>query len=270
MTINNPRASNPDLLTSPRYHSANSLRRMRAFRIARIEPCQYTNLLPPIRGGVYLKVEESQELPENTDDVTSLSDDDDDDALSIPHSIFSTSHNSSTTSLSALSRITNLDELQDASCKASIAEEIPDTHSEDGFPVEYGLRLRSPLRDPKSYSEALLKGPSFLATTHLTSPNAFTSRMIQKEIDRDVFTYPQVDESTQRDITLKYKALHQRVKHEGFYDCQYLEYGKEICRYTLLFSLFIVSLRCKWYITSACFLGAFWVKIVLPRLEGAC
>ena len=240
---------------------------MKAFRIGRIAG-PWTNLTPPIRGGVYLKIEETTEeeleipeLPDDTDDVASLSDDD---ALSVPPSIFSASYNSSTTSLSALSRITSIDDPRDTSCKASFTEDVPDIDSEDGLPVEFGLRLRSPLQDPESYRDALSKGPTFLAATHLTSPNAFTSRMIQKEIDKDVFEYPSVDENTQRAITGKYKALHQRVKDEGFYDCRYLEYGKEICRYSLLFTLFIASLRYEWYITSACFLGAFWVRTYSP------
>ena len=242
---------------------------MRAFRIGQIAPTTpWVNLTPPIRGGVYLKIletfeeeSESQELSSDADDIASLSDDD---ALSVPHSIFSVLHSSSTTSLSALSRITSLDDSQDISCKASVAEEVPDIDSEDGFPIEYGLRLRSPLRDPKSYSEALSKTSSLLAATQLTSPNAFTSRMIQKEIDKDVFEYPSVDEITQRGITQRYKALHQRVKDEGFYDCRYIEYGKELCRYSVLFALFITCLRSRWYITSACFLGAFWVRMIKP------
>ena len=235
---------------------------MKAFRMGRIaEP--WTNLTPPIRGGVYLKIEETPELlelPDDTDDVASSISDDD--ALSVPHSIFSTSYNSSTTSLSALSRITSLDEAQ-VSYKLSLAENVAGNGSLDDFPVDNGLRLRP----SKPYSKALLKDPALLAAAHLTTPNAYTSRMIQKEIDKDVFEYPSVDEVTQREITQRYKALHQRVKDEGFYDCRYIEYGKEVCRYSLLFMLFMVSLRYEWYITSACFLGAFWVKLAILMHE---
>ena len=223
---------------------------MKAFRIGRItEP--WTNLIPPIRGGVYLKIAEYPELPDDADDTASLSDDD---ALSVPHSVFSSSYNSSTTSLSALSRITsNLDDAQEVSYKISEADSV------DSFPLDHGLRLRS----SKSCSEALPEEPALLAAAHLTTPNAYTSRMIQQDIDKDVFEYPSVDEITQRAVTQKYKALHQRVKDEGFYDCRYIEYGKEICRYSLLMTLCLVSLRYEWYVTSACFLGAFWVRAAI-------
>ncbi|CAF9904326.1 MAG: hypothetical protein ALECFALPRED_007498 [Alectoria fallacina] len=94
------------------------------------------------------------------------------------------------------------------------------------------------------------------------SPKDYTSYVVQKGIDDNVRDNPSLDAETQRAITLKYQTLHQRVKDEGFYDCHYLEYGKELLRYALLFSLFFTFLRAGWYLTSACFLGLFWHQIM--------
>jgi delta8-fatty-acid desaturase len=89
---------------------------------------------------------------------------------------------------------------------------------------------------------------------------AFVNKVIQGEIDDNLRDYPSLDPKTQHDISVKYQALHQRVQDEGFYDCRFGEYGKEIIRYGILFMLFYVALRSEWYWLSACFLGLFWVS----------
>ncbi|KAK5147593.1 hypothetical protein LTR04_000801 [Oleoguttula sp. CCFEE 6159] len=85
---------------------------------------------------------------------------------------------------------------------------------------------------------------------------------MQKELLNDLRDYPSLSPETQRSITRKYQQLHQTAKDEGFYDCPYIEYGKEIARYSTLFALFIVALRAEWYITSAVFLGLFWHQVM--------
>ena len=87
----------------------------------------------------------------------------------------------------------------------------------------------------------------------------YTAQVMQQEIDDNIAAYPSLDADTQRVITLKYQALHERVKNEGYYDCRYIEYGKEAIRYSTLFATFLFALHSKWYITSAVFLGLFWV-----------
>ncbi|UPK98775.1 hypothetical protein LCI18_009710 [Fusarium solani-melongenae] len=85
---------------------------------------------------------------------------------------------------------------------------------------------------------------------------------ISREIERDSATYPSVNPEVQRDIARKYQRLHQRIHDEGLYNCPYIEYGKEMCRYTTLFVLFAVTFYHQWYITSAVFLGLFWHQIM--------
>lgn len=95
--------------------------------------------------------------------------------------------------------------------------------------------------------------------TEHASREGYTSAMEQKEFRDGVRDNPSVDQATQYAIALEYRALHERLKEEGFYDCRYSEYGKELVRYLLLFSAFVYLLRSGWYLTSACFLGMFWV-----------
>lgn len=85
---------------------------------------------------------------------------------------------------------------------------------------------------------------------------------IQKEINDCLENYPSLDPETQGAITHKYQELQRRVNAEGFYDCRYSEYLKELVRYVTLFSAFMVALRCEWYLTSAAFLGLFWHQIM--------
>lgn len=90
----------------------------------------------------------------------------------------------------------------------------------------------------------------------------YTTTVIQAEVDADVAKYPSLDAATQADITRRFRALHQRVHDEGYYDCRFAEYGKELARYSTLFAIFVVFLHLGWYTTSACFLGLFWHQIM--------
>ena len=97
--------------------------------------------------------------------------------------------------------------------------------------------------------------------SHQTQSSAedYISSAVQGEIDSDLKDFPSLDARTQQNLNSKYQALHRRVGREGFYDCHYSEYAKEGIRYALLFAAFAVALRSGWYLTSAAFLGLFWV-----------
>lgn len=86
--------------------------------------------------------------------------------------------------------------------------------------------------------------------------------LTRKEIKLDLSKYPQPDPLTQDTIVEKYRLLHDRIKAEGLYDCNYRAYAIEASRYSLLFGLMLLFLRWKWYVTSAFFLGCFWHQLV--------
>jgi delta8-fatty-acid desaturase len=71
---------------------------------------------------------------------------------------------------------------------------------------------------------------------------------------------PSVDPVTQKAIIMEYRALHEQFKVQGLYQCNYSAYAWESLRYLALFAAFGYFLHIKWYITSAMFLGLFWVS----------
>ncbi|MCJ1404082.1 hypothetical protein MMC11_007307 [Xylographa trunciseda] len=83
----------------------------------------------------------------------------------------------------------------------------------------------------------------------------------QHEIDLDIDKYPSLDQETQNSIVQKYRALHDRIRSEGLFECSYRSYLIELCRYTFLFSTFLFLLHHNYYITSSLFLGAFWHQL---------
>lgn len=82
----------------------------------------------------------------------------------------------------------------------------------------------------------------------------------ESEIADSKRDWPALDEATQRSIILEYRELHEEIKAKGLYSCKYYKYGIESIRYGLLFSAFFYLLYIKWYLTSAVFLGMFWVS----------
>ncbi|KAF2624184.1 fatty acid/sphingolipid desaturase [Macroventuria anomochaeta] len=73
---------------------------------------------------------------------------------------------------------------------------------------------------------------------------------------------PSLDAETQQQILLDYRELHEQIKAEGLYQCNYSAYGWESIRYAALFAAFTYLLYSKWYLTSALFLGLFWQQIM--------
>ena len=129
------------------------------------------------------------------------------------------------------------------------------TNAESGCPSDPVTRSRSPSNGSKSTSTA-------------SQPGVGNTAAVEQAFDVDVKDYPSVDRGTQQRIVRKYRELHNKVKREGYYHCQYKEYAKELSRYVTIFAIFLVSLRAGWYITSAAFLGLFWVRDSLGVRQG--
>lgn len=219
------------------YHSHKALQMMNKYRIGRIDE-PWVNFTPPIRGGIFRdNIEAARDGPDDEDS--------EDDSSTWSSRLEST--NSSTTSI---------DSITSGDVCSSV---MRNSHSDEGLDLYFSSVHQDRTKERTNQS---LNAQS--NDHQRLSPQDYTSSAVQKAIDDDVRDYPSLDAGTQRAITLKYQVLHQRVKDEGFYDCHYIEYGKEIIRYTLLFSLFFTSLRAEWYLTSACFLGLFWVSSCIP------
>lgn len=82
----------------------------------------------------------------------------------------------------------------------------------------------------------------------------------QREREEGWRDNPSVDAETQAAIILEYRALHEQFKAEGLYNPRYDAYAWDCLRYAILFAAFGYCLYTKWYMTSAVFLGLFWVR----------
>jgi sphingolipid 8-(E)-desaturase len=134
------------------------------------------------------------------------------------------------------------------------------TQSEAIAPVDHATGLDVSLAAPHALARVRTTDST---DTDASSVDDYISRAVQGEINSDIQDFPSLDMHTQRVINLKYRALHDRVAREGFYQCRYSEYGKEALRYTGLFACSLLALRSGWYLTSAAFLGLFWVGVSL-------
>ncbi|TDZ24510.1 Delta 8-(E)-sphingolipid desaturase [Colletotrichum orbiculare MAFF 240422] len=235
------------------YHSAATLKTMKAFRIGRKPAGPWVNMTPPIRGGIFNK--------QDTADVDIDADADADaDALvaDSPSSSSDLDADSTDDAVSETSDTRSSHTSLTSDC-SSVAEE--DVQTQTKTKLETGIRRR--LAAPEDVSTGVSDGPVLSSRSKApTDPSKFADWAMQQGINKDLDEYPSLDPAVQQDIQVKYRALHDRIKEAGLYDCPYLDYGKEMARYSTLFGAFLLTLRCEWYMTSACFLGLFWHQIM--------
>ena len=84
----------------------------------------------------------------------------------------------------------------------------------------------------------------------------------QREIDLDLVKYPALDPATQDAIVHKYRRLYKRIEDEGLFQCNYSAYAFEMCRYTFLFGMFLLTLRTGYFAVSGLLLGLLWHQLV--------
>lgn len=124
--------------------------------------------------------------------------------------------------------------------------------------IGHGLRKR------RTSDETSISSASSLSLTDETTSTPETSldKHTRSEILLDAAKYPPLDSASQDLIVEKYRALNERIRAEGLYNCLYSSYLVEICRYTLLFASFIFLLRKGYYALSGLCLGLFWHQLV--------
>lgn len=206
-------------------HSPEAQQMMNKYRIGRIEG-RWTNFIPPIQGGKFRPAAEGGD----DDYVQDLED--------TPGPISNPSSNPSSRSASPVFDV-----------------------------LEYnnsGLRARPGHGSTKTRTESVTSMSSVSSEEQYqaTDGMAFLESETRKEISLDLERYPPLDPEVQDEIVVKYRALYERIKAEGLFDCNYTAYGIECIRYSLLFASFLLFLRWGWYIASAICLGGFWHQLV--------
>ncbi|UKZ78479.1 hypothetical protein TrVFT333_006219 [Trichoderma virens FT-333] len=220
------------------YHSAATLRTMAAYRIGRKPMGPWISKTPPIRGGIFRKssLHTEPEIPDmSISDPESNSDTDD-----------------------------SSEELSSSSTPYSVSQcSSPSLPGIDGpgtgIPgLSLGLGQKGLRRRIASSSASSVSA----AAPPTKCPIKYTDWAVQQGVEKGLRDYPSVDPMVQQGVVNRYRALHQQIRDEGLYNCRYVEYGKEMLRYTTLFMCFLFALRHGWYMTSAVFLGLFWHQIM--------
>ncbi|KAL2364816.1 hypothetical protein RJZ56_002233 [Blastomyces dermatitidis] len=148
----------------------------------------------------------------------------------------------------------------DEVCEGDSSEQdLSDPPSPIFEPVKGTTRRRGPASSVSSVSS---NSHDSATDSKPNSRPGFLDARTREEILMDLAKYPPLDANTQDFIIRKYRALHDQVKAEGLYDCDYFAYLIESVRYTLLGGLFFYFLWRGWYATSAVSLGALWHQLV--------
>ncbi|GAB1317263.1 Delta 8-(E)-sphingolipid desaturase [Madurella fahalii] len=210
-------------------HSAEACRMMDKYRVGRIEG-GWKNFLPPIQGGRFrARVEDGVEEEEEADCAGMLPELAKE-VIMAPSSV-------------------------ESSRSPSPMFDSTEATTASGLRKRQGAVPRSPSTTSLSSLDDTVADKPVDGMAHLDV-------LTRKEIRLDLAKYPTPDPATQNAIVEKYRLLHERIKAEGLYDCNYWAYAVEVTRYTIVFGLMLLFLRWKWYATSAFFLGIFWHQLV--------
>ena len=162
--------------------------------------------------------------------------------------------------------------IQDGHFRTSEEEEVSED-TEDNDSSSSSTAASSPLFDPEEYPEGLrnrrqtdafsISSASSIADLPEPAKPARTllDTRTGEELDADLAKYPSLDAQTQDLIVEKYRALHQRVQAQGFFQCSYSAYAVETCRYLTLLAFSLVLLHYSYFVLSAIFLGLFWYQL---------
>lgn len=287
---------------------------MKAYRIGRKPPGPWVAFAPPpIRGGVFRRIEVTVSPPSPLDgdcsdvDVDDVDSNDEDEALlraeessaEEPCSSSSDTDDSFTEESSGVSDVSSECSSLPIPPSASWSSGVQTTNAADAEPIVVGAGNQpTPITLPpfltasgvhnvnrrslgsaqlsqfarkqqRKQAQAQAQAQAKVAANNDTvdavafsTVDDFADRSNQHEVERDSITYPSVDPARQQAIVQRYRALHQRVQDLGLYECPYIEYGKEMARYSTLFVVFLATLHMGWYFTSAIFLGLFWHQIM--------
>ena len=245
---------------------------MKAYRIGIKPPGPWLPFAaPPIRGGVYSRVEVTVSPPSPLDGPSDGDWSLDNEALLRAEDSW-TDEPSSSSSNSSDIEDSLFEETSDAAsdisseCSSVPASSVnlPPLLAESGLHKVNRQRLGSPqlsqFAQKQEHQQNQQKQQK--QASSFTTINDFADRSNRQEVVRDSLVYPSVDPARQQAIVQRYRAMHQRVQDEGWYDCPYGEYAKEMARYTTLFVLFLAALHAGWYVSSAVCLGLFWHQIM--------
>lgn len=206
------------------------LKTMKAFRIGRKPHGPWINMTPPIRGGLDHQQPAVIDLGETTSLETQIA-----------------------------AAVDGDGDSQGLHYRVSRGLRLPDSETETDTEsvASSTLRTRDSSTSPPPSSVTSVSDVS--EGLPPKCPVKFVDWAVDQGVEKALQDYPSLDIQTQQAIKRRYRQLHQTIIDDGLYECRYTEYMKELARYTTLFVLSMGFLYHGWYMTSAVFLGLFWV-----------
>ena len=144
--------------------------------------------------------------------------------------------------------------IREADSSSSASPEPSPIFDEDG---NHELRLRAA---PKSDSASSVSSEA--PEDAFTDGMSYLDSITREKIDLDLDKYPAVDLDTQASVVVKYRALHQRIKDAGLYQCNYWAYAAESISYLGLAYLTHYFVTTGSYFWGGLALGALWHQLV--------
>ncbi|OAA74859.1 delta 8-(E)-sphingolipid desaturase [Akanthomyces lecanii RCEF 1005] len=233
------------------YHAAHTVQTMKAFRIGRKPTGPWANMTPPIRATS--SSDPSVKSAPSADATPALSekhllDQDVDGCVGVD-------------SVPGVAALPEKSAGAGEGCLQTGSQLKPTSCSRRPSPS--GAAAMPLLPPPVVEDEKALEAARLLprGRKHMT-PEQYTQWAMQQQRETDMDEYPSLDQDVQLAITAKYMKLHEQIDAQGLYECPYLEYAKEMARYTTLFAMSMFALYKTWYLVSAFFLGLFWHQIM--------
>ncbi|OAQ99337.1 hypothetical protein LLEC1_03289 [Akanthomyces lecanii] len=232
------------------YHAAHTLQTMKAFRIGRKPTGPWANMTPPIRA---TSSSDPSVKSAPSADVTAP-------ALSEKHLL--DLHVDGCVGVDSVPGVAALSEKSAGPDCLQTGSQLKPT-SCSRRPSPSGAVTTPLLPPPVIEDEKALEAARLLprGRKHMT-PEQYTQWAMQQQRETDMDEYPSLAQDVQLAITEKYMKLHEQIDAQGLYECPYLEYAKEMARYTTLFAMSMFALYKAWYLVSACFLGLFWHQLM--------
>lgn len=226
------------------YHSLEAVRMFKYWKIGEID-YYWENLLPPIQGAVYpyneVKVNKQSTLENKIDESSTDASD---------YELVSSESSSSSIDISeAKSSLPKSKKETDASYKGL------------GYPKGY---VQPKVGQNISVIDLTNKDEIFPISTDQTviDPKLLATNYDNTLSQKDILSLPALDYKTQQMLRDKYNELHEIVIKNGFYQCHYFLYVRELIKIGSLFLYSFSFFKLGYLKLSAFFMGMAWQQMV--------
>ncbi|KAK6455176.1 delta-8 sphingolipid desaturase [Scheffersomyces xylosifermentans] len=225
------------------YHCDETILSIPNWKIGKID-FYWENLLPPIQGGIYTKGSSTSKKDKKQGATESL-----ENKLDYNSSLSSSDVDLSTSSSPLSSSNTSLND-------------IPESNKGIGYPKVNAVKPVVPQNTLVTEENKHILFPvteEFIdKKSTIINPKDLMKNYDNGLTQQDIQHLPSLDYKTQQHLRDKYAELHETVIKNGFYQCEYSAYVREIIKISSLFLYSFSFLKLEYYFLSALFMGMAW------------